>query len=396
MVADRRSITSVGCFVPASIRELDPLTSQHVADLRDFDRQLLTTEIQMPRRFILFVRELGLAREMRSMPIRSAFPWPEFTIISKPFRYAALALACRTRDRDATPEVLVHMSKYFRYVQQAIEENSLLEVAAATYAIILNEYIANQGIHEVSRHFQGLCTVLKHLQITKIAPRDVSVLKEIFRGALQAIRLASWGTYEPDYQISEDQINKLLDLTAILQKTSPEPFESDGIPESDSEYMERMNGLECYLLIYLDTYLALRTFLSGNGHITHEPCIESLEWSILDIIERLALLIPQRRGPAQLLTWASSECRNLDQERPVEDLVDKFDYHDMKAALLFAWAKVIQSIIWGSRAAAIHSPAISTARVLYRLSLVGFARFVGKSEFDRMQREYMHFDDDPC
>jgi len=372
--ADDCSITSVGRFIPASISEVDPLTSEHVAYLRGLDRQLLTTEIKMPRRSILFVRELGWERETRSKPIHSAFPWPEFTIVSKPFRYAALALACRTRDRAATPKMLEHMSKYFHYVQQAIEENSLVEVAAATYAILLNEYIANQGASEVTRHFGGLCAVLKSLEITKVAPRDVSLLKEFFSGALQATRLAAWATYEPEYQISVAQINKLIDLTATLQRTSPDPFESDGISELESECIERMNGLECYLLVYLDTYLALRTFLPANGHILHESCIDSIERSILEIIERLTLLIPQRRGAAQLLAWAGRGCGNSLEpyEEPlVDDWVDRFDYSDIRGALLFAWAKVIQSILWGFEAARRHYTTISAARVLYHLSLVG-------------------------
>ena len=371
---------SEGCFIPATINEVDALTWEHLSYLRDLDRQLLSTEVMMPRRSILFVREVSWTREKRSKPIQMAFPWPEFTMVSKSFRYAALALACRNRDRAATPNMLTYMSKYFHYVQQAIDENSLVEVAAATYAVLLNEYVANQGVHEVTRHFQGLCAVLKELETQEIAPCDARLLKDVFRGALRALRLASWAMHEPDYGISVEQINELISLTATLQQMPPNPFASvqcDSFPELDSEYIERMNGLECYLLIYLDTYLALRNFLSANGHMLHKSCIESIERSILDIIETLTLLIPQRRGAAQLLTWASGGCRNTlepVQEPLVDEWVDKFDYHDVKAALLFAWAKVIQSIICGASAETIHYTAISAARVLYRLSSVGLRK----------------------
>ena len=135
------------------------------------------------------VRQIRWHGEKPTGPAHLIFTWSGYPLFSKAFRSAALGFACQIHGVRGTPKALEYR-KYFRYTRDALDERSFIEAATTIYLTILNEFAANEGLEEVMRHFDALCTVVQHLKLEKILAEHSQLLKRVFRGALQAMRVA--------------------------------------------------------------------------------------------------------------------------------------------------------------------------------------------------------------
>ena len=90
---------------------------------------------------MLLMREITGRVYGNPMPLRVTAPWPEFPLSSKPFRYAALAFASSQRTgNDTNSDTLKYLAKFYKYTKEVIVASSLVEVAVASYTILLYAY----------------------------------------------------------------------------------------------------------------------------------------------------------------------------------------------------------------------------------------------------------------
>jgi hypothetical protein len=359
------------CAIVPSITEVDALTLREITRLEDLYGQFSTAERAGLGESILIVRKISWEKEKPSGPVRTMFPWPQFPMSSKPFRYASLAFACGKRGIVDDIEILEYRSKAFHYAQEAINKRSLVEAAMAIYGILLTEHAANDGFQEVTRHFKGFCAVLQHLKAEELSARECKLLQRTFWGALKALRIAGWASLDPGSPISSEQLDTQIGISTSLQHTSLDFLCSvnyESVTGIDYEYTERMDALEHYLLIYLDTYIGLLTFRAPDTNIPgYNSEIESIEIAILRIMDDLTLHIPQLPGAARLLGWASNFALKVEviTELPCYRIL-KFD--GIRGALLYAWVKVLQCLINRSATGTGQCMAVTEARALYRLT----------------------------
>jgi len=357
--------------ISPSVTKIGTLTGRQSALLDNLYRRLTTADNSDLGHSILIVRKISWETEKHSQPVQMQYAWPQYSIESESFRYAALTFACRHHGIANNREMFEYRGNFLFYTQKALNEGLFVEAAVAIYANILDESAANDGLGEVMRHFTGLCMVLQKLKPADMSVQEFQLLKRIFKGALQALRVACWSSQDPENRISDEQLKDLISLCMTLQRTPLELLGSVNyhpLAAIDHEYTELINGLECYLLSYLDTYLAVLSSHSSATYASYTSSIDSIEMAMLNIIEILALLIPQNHAAARLLGWANHIHSNLQKPNSdasiVTQLVSTAHFEDIKAALLFAWIKVLQSLISGSPSRTSQSMAIAAARVL--------------------------------
>lgn len=356
--------------IPRVIREIDTITWREVMLLDNLYQRFTEGGSSDLSQSILIVHKISWQKEKHSSSVQSIHFWPQYPILSKAFRYAALEFACRNQGIADNREVFEYHGKFLCYTQKALNERSFVEAAIAIYAKVLNESAATEGFAEVMRHFTGLCTVLKQLNPAETSAEECQLLKRVFQGALKVMRVAFWASHDPEDRLSDKQLNELISLCRTLQLT---PLSLLGFPNYgpapivNNERTELTNGLECQLFFYLDTYLGLLTRHSGGIEASSTSNIDSLELALLNTIEILALLIPQNPVVARILGWANSNPQERNED--VMQLIRTAHLDDIKAVFLFAWIKLLRSLIYRSTSATGAAMATSAAMALYGLNV---------------------------
>jgi hypothetical protein len=310
----------------------------------------------LPETLMLLLREITGHVFGNPMPLTLTVPWPEFSLSSKPFRYAALAFASSQREcNGVNSDTLMYLAKFYKYMKEAIDASSLVEVAVASYMIVLYSYRGHECFSTVLVHFKGMCDAFIRLKQTKsrMGMREVPHMQTLWHGALQTLYLVFWARPHHTAPLQSEEFRLLGELDNVLQFSSAMLY-----PAADSQISNihsswrTCEALGCYLAFYLDHYLALRNRRAADTNIRSLPSITA---SLHNILRQIIQLVPQIPEAREILYQASdaSSYWNWDND-PVQSgslachsIQNGPDYgfRDKQAAMLFAFAKFIESVL---------------------------------------------------
>ena len=127
------------------------------------------------------------------------FPWPNFPLSSKAFRYAALALSTASAcisDYD-NPDLFSYLAKFYRYIKEAIDSSSHIEVIVASYAAMLCNFKMSEAFETTLTYFNGICQSYSQLLArrsgTILGPEICSTITPLLLGSLRTLELAYLG-----------------------------------------------------------------------------------------------------------------------------------------------------------------------------------------------------------
>jgi len=294
------------------------------------------------------VRNITWYQDDNPCPVRTAYPWPDFSLSNVTFRYAALTFASYSGTR-ASFQTRKYLGKFYQYAQEAISGLSLLEIVAASYPILLYDYMRGAPFNEVFVHFKGICAALSSLELESLSASERMSLRSIWQGSLPAIRRAYWTTYAATSCASEEELHHLADIYAAFQDTSFMLYTDINQNEDFSrELRSRLDTLECYLAFYWDYYLALRS--KAASKTLRECSLLSVETSIRDVVQLIYALALRQQPSAVLITQASRiiSTRLNFLDYPDVAVPNNAKFEHVKAASLYCWAKLIENTLLSS------------------------------------------------
>jgi len=327
---------------------------------------------------VLLVRPLLWETARRSNPVETAFPWPDFNLSSTAFRFAALAFASYVPESEISTHTLRYLDKAYKYVREAVSSSSLVEVAAASYVILLYEYVSSESLEKLLVLFKGLCSALMALQFATLPPSDRTLLYNLWHNSVQAIRRASWALKEAKVSVSEQELSLLAEMHKILASTSFmfSLLSSFDVTQPTHACMD-VETLESYLSMYWDYYLAVRNDIPNrlqDSQSSFGKRVVFIETSIREIFHLIHFFVLQQPTAGLLITQAtrhvSTETNFFDYPELV--LPTGAKYENVKAAVLFCWAKVLENAMVRSTHSYGNLAAVHSSIVLLRLCRSGF------------------------
>lgn len=92
---------------------------------------------------------------------RPEFIIPTFSFSSKAYRFAYLAFAAKIYGRIIIPAVLEYIGKFYRYINNAIQSSSFLEVLTASFMALMFErfrtILHRRSFRSICIYFKGIC-----------------------------------------------------------------------------------------------------------------------------------------------------------------------------------------------------------------------------------------------
>ena len=174
---------------------------------------------------------------------------------------------------------------------------------------------------------------------------------------------ASWSSTAAASLASKRLLTLLDDLRCALCKTSFILYEDASHVTSEFHLNSRIHDLECHLMFQWDYYLAIRCRLSNrDSDSSTRLALESIEIYIHEIIQLISSTVLQRPVIAALITQAAKGIStNIDISEYLDIVLPaEVRAEEIRAALLFSWAKVIE----GAMATSAHNNASIYASVL--------------------------------
>ena len=331
------------------------------------------------------VLSVTIAQEIKSPHRKSVtivLPWPQFPVSSKPFRYAALTFASALAGNKMSHDTCFYLSRFYKYTREAIAASSLVEVAVASYAILLFHYSAADSFDHMFIHFEGICERIIHIQ-DRIFSDNLDFLRELWESAFQAMQRVIWAGIPATWEVTETELQKLFKVFSITRNMS---FIEDGPDEDINDLTKeqrhaRLDFLECLLAFYLDYYLALKTYSDISKNSAFITLVgDSLRDVIRQIIRTMrgAVIVRSLLG---LVTEDLYLCAAFDilptlSEQPNLVLPAEASYDDVKAALLFGWARLLNDFLIPVTTEphdSVCSTRVTSSVVLWRLCRMAFA-----------------------
>jgi hypothetical protein len=372
------SLSETSALIPPTMNNDtdDPMSSEDWNCLQKF----VSTQLSVPlgeqsRRSVLVGRVVTWRQLTKAKSIVTPFFWPEFRFSSMPFRFAALAFASHLVRQHSDEQSMRYISKFYEYAQKAIDALAFLEIVAATYTILLHTYATCESFDTALVHFKGLCTALILSQNQVLSNTDRRFIENLWQASLQILWRAFWATNEATLVVCDRELQLLVDLHTILQNTSFMLYTGydSGLPLGFELWCDQLNTLECYLVFYLDSYLALRNRLGVEDKI-NEKALIFIETSIRDVLQKITLLVPQQPIARALILRAgktielqSSDCISDDITLPLQR-----NQMDVKAAFLFGWAKVVETAITCPADRMSNTASVYSSLVLFRLCQIAY------------------------
>jgi hypothetical protein len=228
---------------------------------------------------------------------------PSFTLSSKAFRYAYLAVAAAQSTRPKTnPDALEYIGKFYTYGKEAIEKSSEVELIVASYMAMLHERM--QGFDDPNRlgnihlHFRGMWNAVKRMGC-RISPPTILhrlVIQRVCRASFVLITekylyKSQFGVRAEDSQLPE-KLQEALELTVDVI-CSDFPFQGTEV--------NRIYLLEDCFEEFLSNYLFLRT-LPTTSQTEIKTCAAAR--SLQQVIQKIIELVPQKRMYEDFLAMA--------------------------------------------------------------------------------------------
>ena len=360
--------------IPRSLHQFpdEATASEDWRYLQRFLLSDLSDHLQEGSSSIVVVRNINWYQHYNPCPVRTAFPWPGFSLSSKTFRYASLTFASCSATVE-TPETLQYLAKFYKFAQESISNSSTVEVASACYLILLYAYKIKAPLAKVLVHFKGICAAIASIHMENLSVHDQRNLKNIWQGSLAALRRAYWTTHGATSHVSNEELHFLGDIYSAFQTTV---FMFHGlisqIGDTPGELRWKLDTLECYLAFYWDYYLALRCHTHNPAFETwKEALLSSLETSIQDVVHLIYAFVLQQPVCASIIMQASQivSARINFIEYPAVIAPNGTDFEQVKATFLYCWAKIVENTLLSATPCrgSVHS-ALVLLRLIHRFS----------------------------
>ena len=282
-----------------------------------------------------------------------SLPWPKFPLSSRAFRFAALAFASSNMEGDHTDSKTPnYLAKFFKYIQEALQEKKFTEIGIACYTMILYHCITifddPSSFESMLTHLGGFCKVVIELKRRTMSNDQNNLFDVLWDAAFHVLQHIYWARAKPNTQQLQqelfivEKVHEVFQNFAVLHELALTPPIQDPAARSVPHYTPLTQFRRRSLCFYLDYFLTVRkqSIIEKSTDWTQSPVVRSLRQTLQKI---------QRESGMQDIPFRSSAL-------PLENA---------KAALLVAFAKLLEDVFFTSpndKLQIIHS-----AYALYRL-----------------------------
>jgi pentatricopeptide repeat protein len=173
--------------------------------------------------------------------------WPEFSLASKMFRYAALALGSQVDNGTTSVDTMQYIQKFYEYAIAAIEASSIHEIIVGSYTMLLYSYAAHERFETALVYFKGLCEGVGRLQYCTDDSKQTAFMHSLWEEGFQLVYRIFWATNEPrlhPLQYDFEALDELNRVTATLMFPASEDNGTSNITRN------RLDTLDSYLAFY--------------------------------------------------------------------------------------------------------------------------------------------------
>lgn len=280
-------------------------------------------------------------------------PWPDFPLSSKAFRYATLALSTATASTSNSnydsPDLFRYLAKFYKYIGQAIQSSSYIEVLVASYTAMLCGFKTGQPLETILIYFDGICQAYSQLVVGcsggTLDSKLCFTITPLLLGSLRTLELA-YLARDPCATGDQDLITQVRDSLQGLALWLCSRSRFSLLPLAVNPTV-RLEGLGYYLRLYFDDYLAAKRRHNHSGR----PAVTD---SLRQVISEIMAIVPQMAKGRKLLQDAMDEGRDWPwlHNRAVNVRINTWniDLEGQDCALLFAFAAAIEDAINKSEA----------------------------------------------
>jgi hypothetical protein len=277
-----------------------------------------------------------------TVPFGLAGRWPDFSMASKAFHFATLAYCSSHYNREHNELTSTYLGQCRYYLNQAIGENSVMEVFVASYATLMSSLQIERRLLETLHYTEGLCIAASVLILRRREPQcdreTFVIVNKFLLSGLDALRLAYFVARDP--LGTEDVVNLARKMHSGLRLVCS--WHCLLSPLGTNPLLQVMK-LNLYSAFYIDYYFSVIQYSETDDEIAQAKA------SLQEILSSIIDLAPRISRTWSLFSAVMDETRNWPwlSDRLLMDGIakDQFDYETSKTGLLFALAKVIEAII---------------------------------------------------
>ena len=271
--------------------------------------------------------------------------WPNFTYASKAFRFATLAFGSSYYKPNNYRPTYNYLAKFHKYIKEAIEQSSLMEVLVASYAAVMCSLQIQEDLEKILKFVAGVCQTATLLQSDRQhSPNHLETIRTvdiILLGSVETLRMAYFISRDPCANVDIDLLGE---MHTILQHVctwhcGQFPYRSQ-LYETNT--FARLVKLDLYMKFHLDYYLAVMSQSSSDNEILRATA------SLRQVLSQIIETVPQMPKAWKVFDIALDESRDwpwltgqLFMEVPQENL----DFECLKTAFIFGFAWLLKEII---------------------------------------------------
>ena len=306
-------------------------------------------------------------------------PWPDFPLSSKPFRYAVFALSSRSEQSSRTHQCVNNLAKFYKYINEAIETSSFMEVFMSSYAALLHSYQSEQRFESVFTFFEGIC--LAYSQIVKQLSNSCND-----RGRAITVNLTLIGCLRTflgsylrrDFYAAEDfqllwKLHTNLQILLPWASTISHVCISQKVVDSSGQQIyEQLLALDYLFRFHLHQYLTVK----GRFNLARETEIQEVTSSLRQVLCQIIALVPRMESFQRVMHFAMNDFIPWPwmphPRRRLPSMQFYVNNQEQDSILLFGLATVIEGMINQSDLGTHpnYSSNISPAHLLCRLRVL--------------------------
>lgn len=234
-------------------------------------------------------------------------PWPDFPLSSKPFRYAVFALSSHSRRSAHTQNCVNNLAKFYKYINEAIEASSLMEVFMSSYAALLYSYQYEQRFESAFTFFEGIC--LAYSQLAQQSSNSCNGRGNAITINLTLIGslMTFLGSYlRRDFYTSEDfqplwRVHTNLQLLLPWVSSIAHVCISRQVVDSfGGQVYEQLLALDYLFKFHLHQYLTVKE----RFNLARETEIQEVTASLRQVICQIIALVPRMESFQRVMHFA--------------------------------------------------------------------------------------------
>jgi hypothetical protein len=239
----------------------------------------------------------------------------------------------------------VYRTKFCRYMREAIDASSILEVFVASYAMVMESWYLDEHLQTLITHYKGMSAAYSLLSDGVSAAATTNYSASYCNGLMQCSLIMVFDAYflRPPFECTEfGQCQELDECIRTLIDA----------PATGRNSISRLWSLDRYLRFYVDYYLLLKRHQASSMETS------DVRLRILAILSDIFQLIPFVSGVAEVINAA------LDPSLPwpwrgnsliMDNVLDKILTKDevgsseaARAAMIYGLAILIAETVGGS------------------------------------------------